>query len=166
MFRQIDDFAKQWGDERDMTLMVFRALTDASLAQQPAPGVRTLGRLAWHITQSVGEMMGRVGFSPDAPAEDAPIPATAAEIVSAYERASASLVEQLPARWSDADLLQEHEMYGERWANGLTLEILIRHQAHHRAQMTVVMRLLGLRVPGVYGPAQEQWAEYGMQPQA
>lgn len=165
MFRQIGDFTKQWADERDMTLLIFRALTDDSLTQQVAPGVRTLGRLAWHITQSIGEMMERVGLSPDAPAEDAPIPATAAEIVRAYERASTSLLEQLPVRWSDPDLLQEQEMYGERWANGLTLEILIRHQAHHRAQMTVVMRQVGLKVPGVYGPAQEQWAEYGMQPQ-
>ena len=49
---------------------------------------------------------------------------------------------------------------------GLTLAVLVRHQAHHRGQMTVLMRQAGLKVPGVYGPAREEWAEFGMQPPA
>ena len=32
--------------------------------------------------------------------------------------------------------------------------------------MTVLMRQAGLKVPGVYGPAREEWAEFGMQPPA
>jgi uncharacterized damage-inducible protein DinB len=28
--------------------------------------------------------------------------------------------------------------------------------------MTVLMRQAGLRVPGVYGPAEEEWGEMGM----
>lgn len=43
-------------------------------------------------------------------------------------------------------------MYGEIWARGLTLFYLITHQAHHRGQMTVLMRQAGLPVPGIYGP--------------
>jgi len=42
---------------------------------------------------------------------------------------------------------------------------LITHQAHHRGQMTVLMRQAGLKVPGVYGPAREEWAAMGMPPQ-
>ncbi len=57
-------------------------------------------------------------------------------------------------------------MYGEKWTRGVTLQVLVNHQIHHRAQMTVVMRLLGLGVPGVYGPAKEEWSSYGMQPPA
>jgi hypothetical protein len=30
----------------------------------------------------------------------------------------------------------------------------------------VLMRQAGVRVPGVYGPAREEWPEYGMQPPA
>ncbi|MCK6259572.1 DinB family protein [Fictibacillus sp. KIGAM418] len=47
-------------------------------------------------------------------------------------------------------------MYGEKWENGLTLYILNCHQIHHRGQMTVLMRLAGLKVPGVYGPSIEE----------
>jgi uncharacterized damage-inducible protein DinB len=28
--------------------------------------------------------------------------------------------------------------------------------------MTVLMRQAGIKVPGVYGPAKEEWAAYGM----
>jgi uncharacterized damage-inducible protein DinB len=30
--------------------------------------------------------------------------------------------------------------------------------------MTVLMREAGLDVPGVYGPARQEWAAFGMQP--
>jgi len=38
------------------------------------------------------------------------------------------------------------------------------HQTHHRAQMTVLMRQAGLKVPGVYGPSREEWSQMGMPP--
>jgi uncharacterized damage-inducible protein DinB len=56
------------------------------------------------------------------------------------------------------------EMYAERWRKGQVLSVLIRHQCHHRGQMTVLMRQAGLRVPGVSGPSREEWATWGMQP--
>ena len=59
----------------------------------------------------------------------------------------------------------EDDMYGEMWKKGKTLGVLVTHQIHHRGQLTVVMRLAGLKVPGVYGPAKEEWANYGMKPQ-
>ncbi len=164
MFRQVDDFVKAWQTEYDGTLKIFRALTDASLGQRVDPEGRTLGRLAWHLTQTIPEMMNRTGLEVEGPGEHDPVPSSAAEIVSAYERAGKALLEQV-RRWDDATLLETRDMYGEQWPNGLTLEILLRHQTHHRAQMTVLMRQAGLKVPGVYGPAREEWVSYGMPPQ-
>jgi hypothetical protein len=28
--------------------------------------------------------------------------------------------------------------------------------------MTVLMRLAGLKIPGLYGPSKEEWSRYGM----
>lgn len=164
MFRKVEDFTVAWGTEYEGTLKVLHALTDASLAQRVDPAGRTLGRLAWHITQSVPEMMNRTGLGLDGPDEHAPMPATATAIASAYERSGRALAEQVRG-WDDAKLAETVDMYGEPWANGFTLEVLIRHQAHHRGQMTVLMRQAGLKVPGVYGPAREEWGAYGMPPQ-
>ncbi|MBK8721797.1 MAG: hypothetical protein IPL95_05830 [Saprospiraceae bacterium] len=47
-------------------------------------------------------------------------------------------------------------MYGELWTKGNTLAILIRHQAHHRGQLSILMRQNGCKVPGVYGPSKER----------
>ena len=47
--------------------------------------------------------------------------------------------------------------------NSIFLMTLINHQNHHRGQMTVLMRQAGLTVPGVYGPAKEEWAAAGME---
>lgn len=162
MFRKVDDFLSVWDYEAEATLKVFGALTDASLAQRLHPDVRTLGRLAWHITQSVTEMSGRTGLAVVGPAEDEPVPASAAALADRYREASSSLAREVKARWTDAELETEDDMYGERWPRGRTLFILLVHQAHHRAQMTVLLRLAGLPVPGVYGPAKEEWSRFGM----
>lgn len=163
MFRRIADFEKSWGHDSEATLKVLRALTDASLGQSVAPGGRTLGRLAWHITCTLGEMPGHVGLTVDSPVYESDPPGSAAAIAAAYETASRSLLTQIKA-WSDATLDVEDDMYGQRWARGFTLHALLEHQIHHRGQMTVLMRQAGLKVPGIYGPAREEWSAMGMQP--
>lgn len=166
MIRKIADFERVWQMELEATQKVFKHITTKSLDQVVHPDIRTLGRLAWHVVTSIPEMAGRTGLRLAGPDEKAPIPATAKEVFDAYNATAISVLEQVKKNWTDADLLVEDEMYGEKWARGLTLQVLVHHQIHHRAQMTVVMRLLGLSVPGVYGPAKEEWSAYGMQPPA
>ena len=48
-------------------------------------------------------------------------------------------------------------MYGQKWTRSATLESIVKHQIHHRAQMTVLMRQASLKVPRVYGPSREEW---------
>lgn len=161
MFRQVTDFQKAWEYEAEMTGKVIAALTNASLGQRVSEEGRTLGFLAWHNTQTLGEMLGLTGLKVDAPDFEQPCPETSAEIEAAYTKAAESIKEQVAANWTDETLLETDEMYGETWARGMTLFYLIAHQTHHRGQMTVLMRQAGLIVPGVYGPAKEEWAAMG-----
>jgi uncharacterized damage-inducible protein DinB len=165
MFRRIADFEECWAADSESTLKVLRALTDASLGQSVTPGGRSLGRLAWHLTCALGEMPGRVGLKVDSPVYESDPPVSAAAIAAAYEKASRSLLEQIKT-WNDATLDVEDDMYGQRWARAFTLHALLEHQVHHRGQMTVLMRQAGLRVPGIYGPAREDWAAMGREPEA
>ncbi|MBM3789885.1 MAG: hypothetical protein FJW35_05980, partial [Acidobacteria bacterium] len=93
---------------------------------------------------------------------DDPVPPTAREILEGYVQAAASLLMQVESNWRDETLDLEDDMYGERWKRGLTLAILVYHEIHHRGQMTVLMRQAGLQVPGIFGPAKEEWTQYGM----
>lgn len=163
MFRRVADFQEAWGRETSSTLKILGALTDAALGQAVTKDDRTLGRLAWHLATTPREMMERTGLAVAGPAHDSPPPAAAAAIVSAYEKATKAIADGVTG-WTDATLEVEDDMYGEKWPRGLTLQALIAHQAHHRGQMTVLMRQAGLKVPGVYGPAREEWTAYGMEP--
>jgi len=162
MFHQLNEFYHDWQYEAEMTQKMLDNITDAALASESYADGRTIGRLAWHIVQTVPEMMAKAGLTVTGPTEHEPVPSAAATIGSAYRTAAASLVDQLRAQWTDATLSEEDDMYGERWSRAVTLSVLIRHQTHHRGQLTVLMRQAGLPIPGIYGPTREEWANWGM----
>ena len=162
MLRRIDDFKKDWEYEADATGKVLKALTDESLSQKVTPDGRSLGFLAWHLTQTLPEMLGGTGLKIDGPTHGEECPTSAAEIAAVYEEAAKSVTKEVTENWKDETLLEKDSMYGETWERGVTLFALIAHQAHHRGQMTVLMRQAGLRVPGIYGPAKEDWAAMGV----
>jgi len=164
MFSSIKEALKELQNESEATQKLFKNLTDDSLSQKVYAEGRTLARLAWHITTSVVEMMNKTDLKITDVAEDAPIPATANEILEAYQKVSASLLVQLKEKWSDESLVEKINMYGEEWTKNTILVVLMKHEIHHRAQMTVLMRQAGLKVPGLYGPAKEEWSQYNMPP--
>jgi uncharacterized damage-inducible protein DinB len=166
MYRRLDDFLEQWLQLTAGTQKMLDALTDESLTQPVANDHRTLGRIAWHLAQTIPEMLSKTGLSPEGPAEDAPVPAVATEIAAAYRAASASLAEQVRTHWTDDTLEVEDDMYGSKWKRGFTLTALVEHEVHHDGQMSVLMRQAGLRPPGIYGPAKEDWTKMGMEPPA
>jgi len=162
MFPTIQSFLEVWVHESASTQKILNALTDASLSQSVSNDHRTLGRMAWHIAQTLPEMMHNTGLTVAGVDAHAPVPSSAKTIADGYAAASASLVKELQANWTDATLGEMHSMYGQQWPRRLTLQVLVMHQNHHRGQMTVLMRQAGLAVPGVYGPAKEEWGAIGM----
>jgi uncharacterized damage-inducible protein DinB len=165
MYQKLEDFISDWVIESESTRKIFSNLTDESLTKKVNENVRTAGRLAWHITTAIGEMAHRTGLTFKTVEADSAIPATAKEIVDSYKEASSNLLNAIKSNWNDETLNVEDDMYGEMWKRGTTLGVIISHQIHHRAQLTVVMRFNGLKVPGVYGPSKEEWTSYGMQVQ-
>ncbi len=162
MYRRVDDFLNDWAEESKGTLSVLGNLTDGSLNHRVTPEGRSIAKLGWHIAQGI--QMGTEAGLPRilGPREADPVPTTAQAIVEGYAAAAGSLAEMVQQHWTDAQLGDEVPMYGERWAKGRVLSVIVRHEAHHRGQLTVLMRQAGLKVPGVYGPSREEWAAYGM----
>lgn len=163
MYTSVNLFISDWKKESEATLKLFNELTDNSLGQKVWAEGRTLGFVAWHITLSIGEMMTKMGLNPDCPPEDEKMPASAAEIISTYEKAALSLTEEISTKLKDEILSEEISAYGQNWKKGIMFSMIINHQIHHRGQMTVLMRQAGIKIPGVYGPAKEDWAKFGME---
>ena len=164
MIKTIDEFKNAWKFESDCTRKMMNTLTDKSLARKVTDEHRTLGRLAWHVVQTIPEMAGRTGLKIEGPEMCETLPASSEKIKNAYDRAANSLMDQVAKCWNDDTLEAEDDMYGEMWKRGATLMALIGHEIHHRGQMTVLMRQAGLKVPGIYGPSKDEWAQFGMKP--
>jgi uncharacterized damage-inducible protein DinB len=157
MIRTIHDFLDRWKGETEATLSIFNNLTDESLTVA-IPGGRRLGRLAGHIVETVTELPSKLGLPIKEEFADY---TTVQELVTHYKKYSDQLVGAIISTWDDSNLNEENNLYGDDWKNGFSLWVLLAHQTHHRGQMTVLMRMAGLKVPGVYGPSREEWEAWG-----
>ena len=162
MYRKIDDFLKDWKNEEEFTLKIFSLISTETKAEQVHEQVRALDRLAWHLTQTITEMGKRAGLLTDDLLEHQAIPETMNEIAELYKTNSELLCRAVRLKWTDSSLEDLVPMYGDEWMKGKILQILLLHQTHHRGQMTVIMRILGLSVPGLYGPSKEEWIAMGL----
>ncbi len=163
MFRTIDDFLSLWKEETQMTLQIFNAIKDEKKAEKINSNVRSADRLAWHIVQTVSEMPSKAGLWAEDDLEHRPVPATMKEISDCYRENAERLAHAIGEKWTDEQLIRDTvDMYGQAWTKSKILTVLVLHQTHHRAQLTIIMRVLGLEVPGTYGPSKEEWVKYGM----
>lgn len=166
MYHTLDEFFKEYQSERDGTQKIFNALSDVSLGQSVAQDHRTIGRMGWHLITTYPEMTGYSGIVITTATKEAPVPSSAAQIAQTYGKVTQEMIDFMKANWKDSELKVEKDFYGEKWSIALMLSILIKHEIHHRGQMTVLMRQAGLKVPGVYGPSYDEWSGYGQNPPA
>ncbi len=164
MFRHVADFKTIWQLETKHTLGLLDAIPDASAGQAISAEHRDLRRIAWHLVESCVEMPGKMGmkiagFSGE-PYKTQP-PATMKEIRDTYAAVSTSVADEV-MKLNDMALAMTYPFYGMTWTGAFALFVLVTHQSHHRGQMTVLMRQAGLKVPGTYGPAKEEWVAWGM----
>ncbi len=158
MYTTIKEFVEDWSRESSMSLKVERALSDAALSRKADPEGRSLGQLAWHMSGMIGTTGAALGLGVDAPARGTEPPASAAAIADAYEKAARSLGDEASKKLKDDSLTREVQLFGRTLPGAIALQALVRHQIHHRGQMTALMRMAGLAVPGVYGPSREEAA--------
>ena len=158
MIDSIKTFLEVWQQESDSTLACFRNLTDESLSKDLVNDYRSIERIANHIVDCAAGIPKEATVNVEHTKSHY---TKVNELVEAYSRASKK-VKDAVAGWTDQTLQEQTPMYGESWKKGFALWVTIAHQAHHRGQMTVLMRLAGLKVPGVYGPAKEEWEAMGL----
>lgn len=165
MYSKIDDLVSDWKAEEKFTLKFFSNIDGKNLSSKASDNTGSLGRLAWHITQTLTEMNHKAGLLKEDSLEGKLLPETMNEIIDVYKKYSDELVNAVKNVWSDDELTKSIDMYGQTFEKRQVLSMLVKHQIHHRAKMTILMRLQGLMVPGIYGPSKEEWTNYGMEPQ-
>jgi uncharacterized damage-inducible protein DinB len=153
--------------EAARTRKMLDAIPDnADLNYKPHPKSMTLGRLAAHVTDMTGDWgnhtltMDKLEFPPDHK-WDPWVPANKAALLEKFDRelpaTRAALVAIAPEKW---DNNWQFVFGGKAWIDAPKYEVfretVLNHMIHHRAQLTVYLRLMGAKVPGVYGPSADE----------
>src|SRR5262249_15138853 len=100
----------------------------------------------------------------DGPRNKPPEMRTSDELVKGLEAATAKGREALKATTDDLlttttwKLLSGGRLLQERPRYLAILECVFNHLAHHRGQLTVYLRMLGAKVPSIYGPSGDEKA--------
>jgi uncharacterized damage-inducible protein DinB len=163
MYISIAEFIEEWKQESALTQQILDALSNESLQQQVASEDRTLGRMAWHVVTSTPGMLSEFGLNLEMVKNSDTVPLTANEIAETYRKVSKDASEAISQQWTDSSLKETKNVFGRNLSKTAMLSLFIKHIIHHRGQITVLMRQAGLKVPGIYGPAREEWSSIGMQ---
>ncbi|WP_318508806.1 DinB family protein [Bacillus sp. T3] len=156
MFTSVNDFLNEWKQEAAVTQKILDVLTDESLNQEVFPGLYSIGSLAWHIAGAAYFFPSQVGLKFETPDLKKEAPKSATEISETYKTVSQRLAQAFSEQVSDENFNKMVNLFGREMPFQAVFRLLIQHQAHHRGQLTVLMRQADLKVPGVYGPSKEE----------
>jgi uncharacterized damage-inducible protein DinB len=159
----IDALLEELEREARTTRRVLERVPNDQLGWRPHPKARTLGELALHVAIVPGGV-AEMAASPSpaqAPQFTDPSLQSAAELVPALEQSIAKARSVLGGL-SDATLGETFRlMNGERELfaiprAALLRAIMLNHWYHHRGQLTVYLRELGVPIPSIYGPSADE----------
>ncbi|MWC27137.1 DinB family protein [Paenibacillus sp. MMS18-CY102] len=161
MFTSIQNFIEEYTVEYEGTYKLLQLIKDEALQQRVTPEGRTLGYLAWHLVPSKS-IFEPAGLQFEGPPDRSPAPESAETIAQTYLAAAQSLIQAIQTQLTDEDLQRTVITFNQPWKIGYTLSAFLKHEVHHRGQLTILMRQAGLPLIGLYGPTKEEWAEYGV----
>jgi uncharacterized damage-inducible protein DinB len=145
--------------ESKRTRAVLEAVPQEHLDWKPHEKSMTLGQLAGHLAENPSWVQGFLedemdfaqleGYQPF-------VPTTTAELMGALEANTPTVAEALAGR-EDAfmdgtwTMRMGDQVFKQEPRHTAMREILVHHAVHHRGQLTVYLRLLGVPVPVTYG---------------
>ena len=159
----IDGMLQEFEQEAQTTRRVLERVPDNQLAWRPHEKARTLGELALHVAMVPGGVAELVASpSPaQAPQFADPSPKSASELIPALDHSIAKVKEVLGGMDDAALLATWRLMQGDRELlavprAAMLRSVMLNHWYHHRGQLTVYLRELGVPIPSIYGPSADE----------
>ncbi|MGA2730521.1 MAG: DinB family protein [Terracidiphilus sp.] len=163
------DFQKELVAEYERETVSTRKTLDAipesaDFGWKPHDKSMTLGRLAAHVAGTAGDWavhtltVDRMDWKPEDTPKD---PATKAALLELFDKtvadAKSALAKMTPDKW---DSNWKFVAGDQVWIDDSKYDVwrtwVVNHLVHHRAQLGVYLRLLGQKVPGMYGPSADE----------
>jgi uncharacterized damage-inducible protein DinB len=158
----IEALLQELEQEAGTTRRVLERIPDDRLGWKPHARSMSLGQLALHVATIPGAIAQASRQSPfPLPQFTQPSPASAAELVPALEQSVAN-ARQILGTMEDAELSQVWRVVdGDREVMAIPVAALLRsimlnHWYHHRGQLAVYLREVGVPVPSIYGPSADE----------
>jgi uncharacterized damage-inducible protein DinB len=155
--------------EMASTRRLLECVPDGKAAWQPHEKSMSLGRLATHVAQLAGRaevIFGHDEWDPWPPGTTFKplVLESRAQLLTLFDDGSAKARAALAAA-SDAAFAGSWTMKreGKPMYTAARLDayrrMAMNHMVHHRAQLGVFLRLLGVPIPGMYGPSADDLAK-------
>lgn len=158
---ELDRFHTVWNMEAQLTTKLLEALPTDQYDFRPDPGGRSLGEMAWHLSEiegyiSYGITKGAVTFQEGPP--NLQRPREVRLLAPGYRRVH----EEAVARLADIteEQLDREILFADRRMpiRDILWGPILMHLIHHRGQLSLLCRLAGGTAPGIYGPNREEMA--------
>jgi uncharacterized damage-inducible protein DinB len=158
----IDSLLQELEQEAATTRRVLERVPDDQLGWRPHKKARTLGELALHVAGTPGAVATLAAQSEiQAPTFTDPSPTSASELIPALDESIAT-AKRVLGKMDDATLNAKWRMMrdGREIMSipriALLRSIMLNHWYHHRGQLTMYLRQLGVPVPSIYGPSADE----------
>jgi uncharacterized damage-inducible protein DinB len=161
----IDALLPEFDREMGLTRRALERVPDGQFEWRPHPRSVTLGRLAEHLTEmplwaTTTMTQSALDATMQRP-DDYRSPATRAEVLAQFDSglktARAALLNKTDAEFAAPWTLKNggKEVFTMPKI-GVMRNFVLNHMIHHRAQLTVYFRMLGVPVPSIYGPSGDE----------
>jgi len=150
--------------EAQTTRRLLERVPDNRLAWRPHEKGRTLGELAMHVAMVPGAVAALASMPSPTQAPDftdPPAPPTTPELVKAFDGSLAKAKGILEGLDDAAATATWRLMRGDRELVAMPRvafmrAIMLNHWYHHRGQLSVYLRFLGVPLPSIYGPSADE----------
>jgi len=161
------DLIAEYDRETAKTRKTLEAIpADADFNYKPHPKSMSLGRLAGHLTDMTGDwaLATLTKDKMDLPADfkwEAYVPASKTELLEKFDKELPAVKGAIAAvpkeKW---DQHWQFIFGGHAWIDDPRHQVfrdaVMSHMVHHRAQLSVYLRLLNTKIPGMYGPSADE----------
>ena len=154
----------EFDGEMESTRKMLAAVPDGKWDWKPHPKSMSLGVLAGHIAELTGwvtETIEKPSLTFNSGDFKPYVPESSAALVSEFEDKRAKARAAI-AKASDSDMFH---VWSLTWDGQKVIEMprigvlrgmVINHIIHHRGQLSVYLRLLDQKIPGMYGPSADE----------
>lgn len=142
----IDDYITKWENNKAYTLAVLEAMPEKYYDFQPTDKVKSFKEQAAHIVEAFNFQMEFLGY-PNLAKVDKTSKAT---VIQSYTDIFEVIIAHIKTL-NPRDLQEEIEPFYGISTKSRMLNLMDNHLAHHRGQLTVYLRLKGVKPPKYVG---------------